>query len=265
MSMMKHIRKTALSLAMTAVMALVGTSTFAAGGEVHIEKGDWSFNGPFGTYDRAELQRGMQVYKQVCAACHSLKRIAFRNLEDLDFSEAEVKAIAAEYQVTDGPDSYGDMFDRAARPSDYFPSPFANEEQGRAANNGAYPPDLSLVAKSRVGGPDYLKALLVGYVEAPADFTVPEGMHYNKAFPGNNIAMAQPLYEDSVEYADGTPATVEQMANDVSAFLMWAAEPKLEDRKSAGFKFMIYMVILTILLYLVKKKVWADVKKPKKS
>lgn len=241
--------------------ALLGFSApaLAAGGSNAPTAQNWSFNGPFGTFDRGELQRGFQIYKEVCAACHSMKYVAFRNLRDIGFSEAEVKALAATYEVTDGPDDSGEMFQRPGLPSDRFPAPFPNEKAARAANGGAYPVDLSLIAKARAAGPDYLYALLTGYKEAPAGVTVGEGLTYNEAFPGHQIAMPQPLNEDQVTYADGKPATVEQMSRDVSAFLMWAAEPKLEDRKRMGFKVMIFLVILTGLFFAAKKRIWRDV------
>lgn len=238
--------------------ALLGLSApaLAAGGNAVAEQ-NWSFNGPFGTFDRGELQRGYQVYKEVCAACHSMKYVAFRNLRDIGFSEAEVKALAATFEVTDGPDDSGEMFQRPGLPSDRFPSPFPNEKAARAANGGAYPVDLSLVAKARAAGPDYLYALLTGYKPAPAGFTLGEGLNYNEAFPGHQIAMPQPLNEDQVTYADGKAATVEQMSRDVSAFLMWAAEPKLEDRKRMGFKVIIFLVVLSGLFFAAKKRIWS--------
>ncbi len=224
---------------------------------VPLPKVEWSFDGAFGTFDRAAMQRGLQVYREVCAGCHGLKYIAFRNLADLGYNEDEIKAIAAEYTVVDGPNDEGEMFEREGRPSDYFPSPFPNERAAAAANNGAAPPDLSLMAKARAGGATFIYALLTGYDEPPADF--PEGANYNTYFPGNQIAMAQPLYEDGVTYADGTPATVEQQAKDLAHFLMWTAEPKLEDRKGMGIKVLIFLVVFTGVLYAAKRKVWADV------
>ncbi len=222
------------------------------------EKRDWSFYGIFGTYERAPLQRGFQVYVEVCAACHGLKRIAFRNLVDIGFSDAEAKAIAAEYEIEDGPDQEGEMFTRSGRLSDYFVPPFANDNAARASNNGALPPDLSLITKARGGGPDYVYALLVGYTDPPGGEELPDGMSHNLAFPGHQIAMPPPLSADAVEYADGTSATVAQMAEDLSHFLAWTAEPKLEERKRLGLKVMIVMIILAGLLYAVKRRVWAD-------
>ncbi|MFN4277151.1 MAG: cytochrome c1 [Ferrovibrio sp.] len=244
--------------AILAALALgVSAPAFAAGGDIAIPPHDWSFEGPFGTFDRAELQRGYQVYKEVCAACHAMKYVAFRNLRDIGFTEAEVKALAATFEVTDGPNDSGEMFQRPGLPQDKFPSPFPNEKAARAANGGAYPLDLSLIAKARAGGPEYLRALLIGYQDAPAGVEVGEGLQYNAYFPGHQIAMPKPLNEDQVTYADGTKASVEQMAHDVSAFLMWAAEPKLEDRKRMGLKVMIFLVVLTGLFFAAKKRIWA--------
>lgn len=244
------------ALAAIASLASADRVTAAEGGGA-LPKVEWSFDGPFGTYDRAAMQRGLQVYREVCSACHGLKYIAFRNLADLGYDEGEIKALAAEYTVVDGPNDEGEMFERPGRPSDYFPSPFPNEKAAAASNNGAAPPDLSLMAKARVGGPDYIHALLTGYDEPPADF--PEGANYNTYFPGHQIAMAPPLFEDGVEFADGTPATVEQQSKDVAHFLMWTAEPKMESRKGMGIKVLIFLVVFTGVLYAVKRKVWADV------
>jgi ubiquinol-cytochrome c reductase cytochrome c1 subunit len=238
-------------------LGLAAPAALAAGPEIAIPAQKWSFNGPFGTFDRAELQRGYQVYKEVCAACHAMKYVAFRNLRDIGFNEAEVKALAATFEVNGDLNDAGEPTRRPGLPQDKFPSPFPNEKAARAANGGAYPLDLSLVAKARAGGPDYLRALLVGYKDAPAGFELGEGLHYNAYFPGHQIAMPQPLNEDQVTYADGTKASVEQMAHDVSAFLMWAAEPKLEDRKRMGFKVMVFLIVLTGLFYMAKKRIWS--------
>lgn len=231
----------------------------AAGEAIAIPDTKFSFDGIFGTYDRASAQRGFQVYKEVCSACHSLRLLSYRNLRELGLTEAQVEAIAAGYQITDGPNDEGQMFERAGRPADRFRKPFANDAAARAANNGALPPDLSVIAKAREGGADYLYALLTGYVDPPAGVTVMDGMHYNKYFPGHQIAMGAPLNPDQVDYADGTKATVEQMARDVSTFLQWAAEPELEQRRALGVKIIIFLTILAGLTYAVKRKVWADV------
>ena len=219
---------------------------------------DWSFSGIFGKFDRGAMQRGFQVYQEVCSGCHSLRLIAFRNLEALGFDEDEIKAIAAEYSVEDGPDDEGEMFERPALPADRMPSPFPNAKAAAASNNGAVPPDLSLMIKARNGGADYLHGLLTGYAEAPDDLEVLEGQNYNLYFPGNMTAMAEPLFEDAVEYGDGTAAKVEQMASDVATFLAWTAEPTMEERKRMGIKVILFLLIFTGVLYACKRKVWAD-------
>jgi ubiquinol-cytochrome c reductase cytochrome c1 subunit len=219
----------------------------------------WSFQGIFGTYDRAALARGFQVYKEICSACHSMNLMHYRNLQDIGFSEDQVKQIAASVQVTDGPNDAGDMFERPGRPSDTFKPPFANENAARAANNGALPPDLSLIVKARKGGADYVHGILTGYSDPPADMKMAEGMNYNKYFPGHQIAMPPPLSDGAVTYPDGTKATVDQMASDVSNFLTWASEPKLEERHFIGVKSVLFLIVLTVLLYGAKRKIWAAV------
>ena len=245
----------------------------------HPKPAEWSFAGPFGHWDTAQNQRGLKVYVEVCAACHGLELVAFRKLSDLGYNEAQVKAFAAEYEVIDGPDLEGEMFDRAAKPKDYFPSPFANVEAAAAANNGAPPPDLSLMAKARApergfptfvfdiftlyaeNGPDYIYSLLTGYEEAPAGVETTDTTHYNPYFiAGSTIAMAAPLSDGIVTYDDGSPETVDQYSQDVAAFLMWAAEPSLVERKSIGFKVMVFLLIFAALMYMVKKQVWRDMK-----
>ncbi|MFQ3665690.1 MAG: cytochrome c1 [Sphingomonadaceae bacterium] len=231
--------------------------------ELHRYPREVSFahSGPFGTFDRAQLQRGFAVYKQVCSACHGLYHISFRNLEEIGFSEAEVKAIAAEYEVPDVDPNTGEEVFRPAIPSDMWPRPFPNETAARAANNNAYPPDLSLIVKARPDGEAYLYSLLTGYgEEPPAGFEVPDGLNYNPYFHSVNIAMVQPLMDDQIEYADGTPATIDQMAKDVTAFLRWAAEPELERRRQAGTATLIFLAILSVLAFLTYRRVWADVK-----
>ncbi len=223
-------------------------------------KQDWSFDGPFGTFDRASAQRGFQVYKEVCAACHSMKYVSYRNLAALGFSEAEIKAIAAQATVKDGPNDEGEMFERPGRPSDRLPSPYANKQAASAANNGAVPPDLSLMVKARPHGANYIHALLTGYGEPPQDFDLGQGMNYNKYFPGHQIAMAAPLNEGIVSYTDGTAASVDQMARDVSTFLAWAAEPEMEDRKQTGWRVLLFVAAMGILFYLSKRKLWSKVK-----
>jgi ubiquinol-cytochrome c reductase cytochrome c1 subunit len=255
--MRKLIFATMVSL-MSAV-GMPGAASAAGGGDVTLLKSDWSFAGIFGHYDKASMQRGFQVYLEVCAGCHSMEYMAFRNLADLGYNEAEIKAIAAEYEVQDGPDEDGEMFMRPARPADRMPSPYRNDNEARANNNGALPPDLSLIAKARAHGPDYLYSLLVGYQDAPASMEVPDGMYYNNAYSGNMIAMPQPIYGDDVEYADGASTSAEALSADVTHFLMWAAEPKLEVRKRIGVAAVFFLSIFLIMSYLAKRRIWADV------
>jgi ubiquinol-cytochrome c reductase cytochrome c1 subunit len=220
----------------------------------------WSFNGPTGTFDRAQLQRGFQVYKEVCSACHTIRLVAFRDLADLGFSQAEVKAIAAGYEVPTI-DSAGEPTTRKATPADKFPLLYPNEAAARAAQNGALPPDLSLMTKARADGSNYVAALLNGYADAPQGWLVPDGLYYNPYFHSINIAMPPPIAaDDQVTYADGTKATKKQMAEDVSAFLTWTAEPKMEVRKQTGLGAILFLLIMTGLGYLSYRKVWADVK-----
>jgi ubiquinol-cytochrome c reductase cytochrome b/c1 subunit len=240
----------------------------------------WSFSGPLGKYDRGALQRGLKVYKEVCSACHGLSYIAFRNLADPGgpgYSVAQAAAFASDYKIKDGPNDAGDMFERPGRPADYFPSPFPNEQAARAANGGAAPPDLSLITKARSykrgfptfvfdvftqyqeQGPDYVDAVLQGYEDKPpAGFNLPQGSYYNKFFPGHAIKMPKPLSDGQVTFDDGSPATVAQYARDVTTFLMWAAEPHMEARKALGLQVFVLLLVLTVLLYFTKKKVWAS-------
>jgi len=217
----------------------------------------WSFDGIFGTYDRASAQRGFQVYKEVCSVCHPVKHLFFRDLEDLGYSEDEIKAIASTYEVTDGPNDQGQMYQRPARPSDPIPGPFPNDLAARAANNGALPPDLSMIVKAREGGPDYIFGLLNGYKDPPTGFNLLPGMNYNEYFAGHQIAMPPPLSDGAVTFADGTSATVPQMAHDVVTFLAWAAEPNLEPRHRTGFKVMLFLVVAAGVFYAAKRKIWA--------
>ncbi len=239
----------------------------------------WSFAGPFGTYDRGQLQRGLKIYKEVCSACHSMNLVTFRTLEELGYSDAQVKSFAAEYTVQDGPNADGEMFERPGIPSDHFPSPFPNQAAAAAANNGAAPPDFSLIAKARgvergfptfifdiftqyaESGPDYIHSLLMGYDHTPpAGMEIAEGTHYNPHFiAGKSLAMAKPLSDGQVTYDDGTPETLDQYSRDVSAFLMWAAEPHLEARKQTGFMVLTFLLLFAGLVYLTKRKVWSQV------
>ncbi len=242
------------------------------------EKQAWSFAGPLGKYNTAQLQRGYQVYREVCSNCHSMHFLSFRNLSDAggpSFSDGQVKALAASYKVQDGPNDSGDMFERAGRASDPFPQPFANEQAARAANGGALPPDMSVLAKARdiegawysflLGpfstyqeqGVDYIHALLNGYSETPKGFTLPSGKYYNEYFPGHAISMPKPLNDGQVDYSDGSPKTVDQYAHDVSAFLAWTSEPKLNQRKNMGFNAIVFLIVFASLLYAVKRRIWA--------
>jgi ubiquinol-cytochrome c reductase cytochrome c1 subunit len=282
----KTMKKFALSLAGFGMLA---TASFAqeahnAAEPAHFPmikpvQQEWSFAGPFGHYDKGQLQRGLKVYKEVCSACHSMKLVRFGSLEELGFSEEQVKAFAAEFEVQDGPNAAGEMFTRKAGLADKFPSPYANTEAAAAANNGAAPPDFSLVAKARgvergfplfvwdiftqyaEGGPDYVYNLLTGYDQTPpAGMEIAEGTNYNPHFmSGKALAMAKPLADDQVTYDDGTPQTVDQYARDIAAFQMWAAEPHLEARKRMGFRVMIFLLILAGLVYVTKRRVWAEV------
>ena len=227
-----------------------------------IPKYDWSFKGITGTFDRSSLQRGYQVYTEVCASCHSMNLLSYRNLGEKggpEFSVDQVKAIAANFEVTDGPNSDGEMFTRPGRPSDKFVSPYPNIEAATAANGGAYPPDMSVLVKARKGGADYIYAVLMGYTEPPADFQLEDGVYYNKYMDGNKIKMSNPLADDLVSYADGTKATQAQMAKDVTTFLTWSAEPHLETRHKLGFKVVIFLIILSTLVYFSMRRLWSRI------
>jgi len=255
--------------------ALMAGAAFAAGKAVDVEDHGFSFEGPFGTFDQAQLQRGWQVYSEACAACHGLKHLYYRNLAEPHgpmFSEGQAKAIAAAFLVMDGPDADGEMFERPAELADGIVSPFPNEQAAAAANGGAVPPDLSLITKSRVGfhgifgqiwrgggGAEYVRALLSGYEDPPADLDI-GNLYYNTVFPGGQIAMAPPLVDDIVEYQDGTPATVGNMATDVAAFLAWAAEPRMVERKQAGVRNIIVLLVLAGLLYALTRRLWKPIK-----
>jgi len=247
-------------LIITIFISIFSISSFAEEMNTNYLKTKWSFKGVFGTFDRASLQRGYQVYQEVCAGCHSVQHLSYRNLSEKggpEFSVEEAKAIAAQFEVEDGPNSDGEMFMRPGRLSDKFVKPYPNVEASTAANGGAYPPDMSVLAKARAGGADYIYSLLLGYEEAPEGFELDEGVYYNKYMPGNKIKMSAPLMDGIVEYADGTEATTTQMSKDVTAFLVWAAEPHLEAQHRMGFKAIIYLIILLTLVYMSKQKVWS--------
>jgi cytochrome c1 len=237
----------------------------------------WSFSGPFGQYDPQQLQRGFKIFREVCSTCHSMKLVSFRNLADPGgphFTEAQAAAVAATFQVTDGPNDQGQMFQRPGKIADYFPPPFPNDQAARAALGGGLPPDMSTLAKAREynegfagflidpftmyqeAGPDYIHAIINGYTNPPAGFALPPGTYYNKYFPAGAIKMPPPLHDGQVKYTDGTPETLDQYGRDVAAFLMWAAEPKLDERKQLGFQVMIFLIVFTGLLYFTKKKIW---------
>ncbi len=242
--------------------SLINTISFSAEKAAKPMSPGWSFKGFFGTFDRASLQRGYQVYTEVCASCHSMKHLSYRNLSQPggpEFSEDQVKIIASQFEVIDGPNDDGEMFDRPARPSDSFVSPYSNDKEATAANGGAYPPDMSVLVKARKGGADYIYSLLLGYEEPPEGISLDDGVYYNKYMAGNKIKMSNPLSEGIVEYADGTQATEEQMAKDVTTFLSWAAEPHLEERHKIGFRAIVYLIIITILVYFSMKKIWSRV------
>lgn len=265
--------------AVVAIGLTAGASNAASGYPINKPRNvDWSFAGPFGNWDKGALQRGLKVYKEVCSACHGMKLLYYRDLADMGYSEAQIKALAAEYEVEDGPNEDGEMFERPARPADRFKGPYANDQEAASANGGALPPDLSLIAKARApergfptfifdiltmyaeSGPDYVYSLLTGYKDAPEDEEILDGLHYNPYFiAGKALAMGDPLSDDIVDYDDGTPQTVDQYAKDVSHFLMWAAEPGLVDRKRQGFIVILFLLIFAGLLYFTKKKIWSNV------
>ena len=276
----------AAALLLASAIAAAGTAWAAGAEHVHIERQKWSFGGFLGKFDEAQLQRGFKVYVDACARCHGLKRIAFRNLAEPGgpaFPEGAIKSLANTYQVDAEPNDQGKIVKRPAIPTDYLPSPYKNEQEARAALNGALPPDLSLITKARgvesnapfymvpvnmlvdiatgyqEAGADYLYALLTGYVDPPAGTKVPDGMNYNRAFPSHMIAMPNPLTagDGFIKYDDNTPTTVENYARDVTAFLAWTADPRLEERKRIGILAMIYLLITAVLLYFAKRRIWA--------
>ena len=251
-----------------AFVTAISNSAYSEEKKIEFIKNDWSFEGIFGTFDRSSLQRGYQVYQEVCSGCHSIQHLSYRNLSEKggpEFSLDEAKAIAAQFEVTDGPNDDGEMFTRPRRLSDKFVNPFPNIQAATAANGGAYPPDMSVLVKARKGGADYIYSLLLGYEEVPAGYELDDGVYYNKYIPGNKIMMSKPLSEGAVEYSDGTQATETQMAKDVVTFLTWAAEPNLEARHKMGFKVFIFLIILLTLVYFSKQKVWSRLDSKKDS
>ena len=235
---------------------------YSASEKQNLLKQDWTFKSFFGKFDRASLQRGYQVYTEVCASCHSMKYLSYRNLAEKggpEFSIDQAKAIASNFEVNDGPNSDGEMFTRPAKLSDKFVMPYANIEEAKISNGGAYPPDMSVLVKARAGGADYIYSVLLGYEDPPEGLELDDGVYYNKYMYGNKIKMPPQLYEDLVTYADGTAASPEQMAKDVVTFLSWSAEPKLEERHKFGFRAIAYLIILTILVYFSMKKIWSRI------
>ncbi|NYZ15704.1 cytochrome c1 [Azospirillum sp. RWY-5-1] len=253
---MRALKTVLLSAAVA--LGLAGAAHASEG--VHIPTQDWPHSGIFGTIDQASAQRGFQVYKEVCAACHSMKLVPIRTLSGIGYNEEQLKAIAAGYEVQAGPNDAGEMFMRPAIPADRFPSPFANDQAARASNNGALPPDLSLMAKARKGGEDYLYAFLTGFREPPDGVTVMDGMYYNEYFPGHQVGMPNILNPDGVTFADGTKATVEQQAHDVATFLTFVAEPHMDARKQMGVKVILFLIVLAGLMYATKRQLWSSVK-----
>ena len=234
-------------------------NVLASGSGNDLPKHNWSFKGLTGTFDKSAVQRGFKVYREVCSGCHSMSLLYYRDLIDIGFSNEEVKAIAAEYTVIDGPNDEGELFERPARPSDRFIPPFSNEQEARVSNNGSYPPDLSVITKAKKRGPDYIFSLLLGYTEPPVDFELGEGMYYNKWKEGYQIAMAQPLDEGYVDYDDGTENTLTQLAEDITTFLVWSAEPELEERKKLGIKVILFFIVLGSIVFIVKNRLWREI------
>ncbi|XP_077346671.1 cytochrome c1, heme protein, mitochondrial isoform X1 [Lithobates pipiens] len=268
-STMSRGRRTALStlgvvLAGGAGLALaLHRSVKASDLELHAPSYPWSHGGFLSSLDHASVRRGYQVYKQVCAACHSMDYLAFRNLVGVSHTEAEAKALAEEFEILDGPDDNGEMFTRPGKLSDHFPKPYPNPEAARAANNGALPPDLSYIANARHGGEDYIFSLLTGYCDPPAGVTMREGLYFNPYFLGQAIGMAPPIYNEVLEYEDGTPATMSQVAKDVCTFLRWASEPEHDDRKRMGLKIVLMGTFISAVLYYLKRHRWTVVKSRK--
>ena len=238
---------------------LLMCNVFAAGSDANITKMKFSFDGVFGVIDKSSARRGLQVYNEICAGCHSLEHVSYRNLLDIGFTNDQVKEYASQFEVMAKPDSEGEVNMRSAIPSDKFVSPYQNDNQAKSMNNGAIPPDLSLIIKARAGGASYFYSLLMGYKDSPEDEELSNG-YYNVAYPGNIIAMPQPLYGDDVEYSDGTEATMEQEIIDLVSFLTWTAQPELNDRKSMGFRVFLFLVFMTSVLFLSYRKIWKKIK-----
>jgi len=226
-----------------------------------LKKQNWSFEGIFGRYDNSTLQRGLQIYQEVCSACHGMKRLRFRELRDLGFTNDQIKQYAKTFEILDGPNELGEMFIRPGEPSDTFVSPYKNKEEAKASFGGSYPPDLSLLTKAIKNGPDYIYSLLTGYEDPPKEFKLTDGLYYNPYYDGKVIAMPPPLYDNAIEYIDGTNASLDQLSYDIVHFLNWAAEPKLQQRKSLGLKVLLFLIVLTLLLYVTMKEIWSRIEK----
>ncbi len=257
---MRALKTLVLTAALTAAASfgLVGTAN-AAGG-VKVPAQEWPHSGVFGTFDRASAQRGLQVYREICATCHAMSLVPIRTMAGIGYDGEQLKAMAAEYETEDGPNDEGEMFMRTAIPADTFPAPFANEKAARAANGGAYPVDLSLIAKARAGGEDYIYAFLTGFSDPPDGVELMPGMYWNQYFPGHQVGMPNILNPDGVTYADGTPATVEQQARDVATFLAFVAEPHMEERKQMGVKVILFLLVFAGLMYATKRQLWSGIK-----
>jgi len=258
--MLGHLSKFIDKIIIIIFLSVVPFSVFAEEEKINLIETNWSFNGLFGTFDRASLQRGYQVYREVCSGCHSVQHLSYRNLSEKggpEFSIEEAKIIASQFEVEDGPNNDGEMFMRPGRLSDKFVKPYPNVEASTSANDGAYPPDMSVLAKARAGGADYIYSLLLGYGETPTGFELDDGVYYNKYMPGKKIKMSEPISDGIVEYSDGTNPTKEQISKDITAFLVWASEPHLEEQHKMGFKVIIYLILLITLVYMSKQKVWA--------
>ena len=229
--------------------------------EMPLKKQNWTFEGIFGRYDNSTLQRGLQIYQEVCSACHGMKRLRFRELKDLGFTNDQIKQYAKTFEILDGPNELGEMFIRPGEPSDTFVSPYKNKEEAKASFGGSYPPDLSLLTKAIKNGPDYIYSLLTGYEDPPKEFKLTDGLYYNPYYDGKVIAMPPPLYDNAIEYIDGTNASLDQLSYDIVHFLNWAAEPKLQQRKSLGLKVLLFLIVLTLLLYVTMKEIWSRIEK----
>jgi ubiquinol-cytochrome c reductase cytochrome c1 subunit len=230
--------------------------------KILLKKQNWSFEGIFGRYDNSTLQRGLQIYQEVCSTCHGMKRLRFRELKDLGFTNYQIKKYAETFEILDGPNELGEMFKRPGEPSDTFVSPYKNKEEAKTAFGGVYPPDLSLLTKAMKNGPNYIYSLLTGYEEnPPKDFELTDGLYYNPYHDGKVIAMPPPLYDNAIKYIDGTNASLHQLSFDIVHFLNWAAEPELQKRKSLGLKVLLFLIILTLLLYVTMKEIWSRIEK----